>query len=60
MTFGSYVAAGTKEAADAKAVLTVIEGGKADDTIDDCVETIEQRIVSTPEMPTETRVNSWS
>ncbi len=44
VTFGSYVADGTRQAADARVVLTVIQGGREPEP----VETIEPRIVSTP------------
>ncbi len=53
VTFGSYVASGAKEAADARAVFTVIQGGKDSGPT---VETIGPRIVSTDLPSTETRV----
>lgn len=52
VTFGSYVAPGTKEAADARAVLSVIQGGKTDAAP---VETIDRRIVSTDARKKKTR-----
>ncbi len=53
VTFGSYVAPGTKEAADARAVLTVIQGGKENGPT---VETIDPRIVSMDATVEETQV----